>query len=333
MEYERLTGTEKAAVLTLALPEEAARALLGRLGEDEVERILAAAAHLDEVPAPVLERVLAEFRESLSCRRHVVLGGRARAGALARSSLAEATGIALSQRIGRDDARIDRRLARFSPGFVARTLAPEHPQTTALVLSQLPPERAAFVIAALPPEVAADVVLRLASLDDVPRAVIAELEEAIAEIFDGGSGPPSPVGGVEVAARLMAKVPRSAAHAVLDGAEAANPILVEEIRRRMFRFDDLQRLDRRGFQLLLQEVPIEDLVLALKNASEAMCAKVFENVSMRAAEQVREEMDLLGVVRTSEIEAVQARILDTARRLEEEGRLDLGGEGTDDADF
>lgn len=326
MEFERLSGLEKAAVLTLALPEEAARALLGRLGDDEVARLLGAVARLDEVPGSVQERVLAEFREAVGQRRRVLVGGRRRAALLAREALEPSRAERVSGHLGADESRVDRRLARFSPGFVARSLAGEHPQTVALVLAQLPPERAAFVLAALPEALAADVVLRMATLEDVPADVLAELEEGVAALFDTRSGPSTPVGGVEVTARVLARIPRSAGLPLLAGVDERNPLVGEEIRRRMFRFDELRRLDRKSFQALLREVSIEDLVMALAAAGEEMREKVFENVSQRAGEQIQEDLELLGAVRRSDSEAVQQRIVDVARRLEEEGRLDLEAE-------
>jgi flagellar motor switch protein FliG len=330
VEFERMTGVEKAAVLALALPDEAAQALLSRLGEDELERVLAAVASFDEVPGIVRERVLAEFRAALDRRKLVLVGGRARAVALARGALDGERADRVTKGIGRDEARIDRILARFEPGFIARTLAGEHPQTIALVLSQLSPEPAAAVVAALPGALGADVVIRLASLELVPAAVIAELEAGIAELFDADVGPAAAVGGKELAARILNRVPRTAGHALLEAVDARDPGVAAEIRRRMLRFDELRRIDRRGFQMLLREVPIEDLVLALKATTEEMREKVFENVSSRAAEQIREEAELLGAVRRSDVERVQERIVEIARRLEEEGRLELeDGESVD----
>lgn len=326
-----MTGVEKAAVLVLAVPPEAARELLTRLGDDELERVLAAVARFDEVPAEVRERVLAEFRESLGRRRQVLVGGRGRAVALAQGALDPARADRLARTLGRDETRIDRVLARFAPGFIARTLAGEQPQTIALCLSQLPAEQAAAVMAALPETLGSDVVIRLASLDAVPSEVIAELEAGVAELFDEGSGPLSPVGGKEAAARILNRVPRAASDAILDSVDGREPEVAREIRRRMLCFDDLKRLERRGFQLLLREIPIEDLVLALKAASEPMRERVFENVSARTAEQIREDTELLGRVRRTEVERVQARIVEVARRLEEQGRLELDeGDRVDD---
>ena len=318
-----MTGVEKAAVLALALPPEASRELLSSLADDELERVLAAVARMGEVTGNVRERVLAEFQDSLGRHREALVGGRARAIALARGALDAERADRVSRCIGRDEDRIDRSLARLEPGFVARTLAHEHPQTIALVLAQLPEERAAAVMAALPESLSSDVVMRLASLDMVPADVVAELEEGVAELFDAGRGPASAVGGVDVAARILNRVPRSTGNAILNGVEGCDSDVASEIRQRMLRFDDLHRIDRRGFQTLLREIAIEDLVLALRATSDEMREKVFDNVSTRAAERIREDAELLGPVRRSEVEKVQGRIVEIARRLEEEGRIEL----------
>ncbi len=318
-----MTGVEKAAVLTLALPPEASRDLLSRLGDAEVERLMAVIARFDEVPGSVREQVLSEFHEALGRHRESLIGGRARAVDLARSALGDVRAQRVSRCIGTDETRLDLVLARLDPGFVARTLAGEHPQTLALVLAQLSEERAAAVVAALPADLGGDVMIRLATLGTLPADVLAEIEQDVAELFDAGRGPASPVGGANAAARILNRVPRSAGAAILDGVDACDPCIAQEIRRRMLRFDDLHRLDRRDFQILLREVSIEDLVLALKTAGDAIRAKVFDNVSNRAAEQIREDAELLGAVRRSEVERVQERIVEIARRLDDEGRIAL----------
>jgi flagellar motor switch protein FliG len=256
VEYERMTGVEKAAVLALALPPEAGRALLSRLGDDELARVLGAVARFDEVPADVRAHVLQEFQEAAGRHRQVLLGGRARAAALAREALDSARAARMTRDLGRDESRVDRVLARFEPRFIARTLGAEHPQTIALALSQLPSERAAAVVAELPEALGTDVVMRLASLDAVPAEVIAELEVGVAELFDDGAGPAAPVGGKDLAARILNRIPRSAGNAILEGVDGRDPEIASEIRRRMLCFDDLRRLDRKGFQTLLREIPI-----------------------------------------------------------------------------
>jgi len=326
-----MTGAEKAAVLALTLSPEASRELFARLGDDAVERVLAAVARFAEVPGDVRERVLAEYRDAVARHRDALVGGRARATALARGALDPERAARVCRGIGRDETRIDRTLAAFAPGFVARTLAAEHPQTVALVLSQLPDERAAAVLAELPEDLGADVVIRLASLDAVPADVLDEIEAGVAELFDAGRGPSAPVGGQEVAARILGRVPRGSGTTILDGVGAREPEVASEIRRRMLRFEDLRRLDRRDFQTLLREISIEDLVLALKGSGDEMREKVFENVSHRAADQIREEAALMGPAKRSEVEAVRERIVEIARRLADDGRIDLHGEGSNDA--
>lgn len=323
MEFAHLTGVEKAAVLALALPPEASKDLLSRLDDVEVERVMAMIARFDEVPGTVRDQVLSEFRDAVEKHRESLIGGRGRAAALARSALDAERAQRIARCIGRDETRIDRVLARLDPGFVARTLAGEHPQTVALVLAQLSEDRAAAIVASLPQGFGTDVMVRLAGLDAVPADVLAELEEDVAELFDAGQGPAAPVGGASVAARILNRVPRAAGSMILEAVEDTDPCLAQQIRRRMLRFDDLHRLDRRDFQVLLREVSIEDLVLALKTAGEAIRAKVFDNVSNRAAEQIREEAELLGAVRRSDVERVQERIVEIARRLDDEGRIAL----------
>lgn len=331
MDFDHMTGVDRAAVLALSLPSDQARALLSRLGDDELERVLAAVARLDEVPEPVQEKVLAEFRASNEQRGEVRVGGRARAVALAHGVLDSERAERVSRHLGRDETRIDRVLARFEAGFVARTLALEHPQTIALVLSQLPSTRGAQLIGKLPEALGADVVLRLANLDAVPSEVIAELEQGVGELFDRWTGPAARVGGMKAAAELLNKAPRLASTAILAGVDERNPVMATEIRRRMFCFEDLRFLDSKGFQALLREIAIEEIVVALRTASQELREKLFENVSARAAEQIREDLELLGPVRRSEVERVQAHILDLARGLQDVGRIELGaGEDADE---
>ncbi|MCC6639917.1 MAG: hypothetical protein IT386_01995 [Deltaproteobacteria bacterium] len=330
MEFERMTGVEKAAVLALALSPDDSRELFAHLDDADLERVLVAVARVGEVPGPVRERVLAEYRDAVARNADALVGGRARALALARGTLDAERAARVCRGIGSEETRIDRTLAGFAPGFVARTLAGEHPQTIALVLSQLPEQRAAAVMGVLPESLGAEVVIRLASLGAVPADVLEEIEAGVAELFDEGRAPAAAVGGEEVAARILNRVPRAAGSAILDGVLCRAPEVASEIRRRMLRFDDLRRLDRRDFQTLLREISIEDLVLALKGSADEMREKVFENVSHRAADQIRAESELMGPARRSEVDAVRERIVESARRLADDGRIDLRGEESAD---
>ncbi len=330
MDFDRLTGPEKAAVLVLSLPQEAVRDFLGRLQDDEVERILAAVSRFEEIPPRVQERILGEFRDSIGNRDQTVTGGRTRALDLVQSTLEPDRSRQILEKLGRDEMRIDWTMRAFEPPYVAQQIEGEHVQTIALILSQIPAERGAAVIASLPEAIRAEVVLRLADLETVSNDVITDLEEGVADLFGKRPGAPTRVGGTAMAAKLLNKVARNDGQSILEGVDNRNPAIAVEIRKRMLTFDDLVALDKRGIQTLLREVPIEDLVVALKTASDEMREKVFSNVSTRAADQIKEEQELLGPMKLSDVEKIQMQVVEVARRLEEEGKLTLDVGGGDD---
>jgi len=330
VDFDQLTGPEKAAILVLSLPEDRAREFFARMEDDEVEKILAAIARFEEIPPKIQEQVLEEFREAVGERNYGVAGGRDRALALLERSLSEDRAREIMVKLGRDEKRIDWTLRGFEPAFVAAVLRSEHPQTIALILSQIPAEHGAEVIHHLPEDLRPEVLLRLADLGTVTTEIVGELEEGVAELFGRRPGSPTRVGGHDVAAKLLNRVPKTDGQAILEGLESRNPELAGEIRKRMLTFNDLVNIDRKGFQALLREISTEDLVVALKLASEEMKEKVFSNVSSRAADQLREEGELLGPMRVADVEKVQQQIVDVARRLEEEGRLSINLGGGDE---
>ncbi|MCG8589713.1 MAG: flagellar motor switch protein FliG [Proteobacteria bacterium] len=329
--YEKLSGSEKAAIVILSLPPDAIRKLLSRMENNEVERILAAVSRCEEISPTVQEKVLADFREAIGSGELSIRGGRHRAFELVNSTLEPDRAEQIVEKLGRDERRVDWTLRNYTPEFIAAAIADEHPQTIAVILAQIPADRGAAVIAALPDTVQPDVVLRLADLETVSGDTIMELEEELAVMFEREVGASARLGGTEVAAKLLNGVPKSECATIMEGVDTKAPELAGEIRKRMLTFNDLEGVDSRGFQTLLREIPTEDLVIALKTATDEMREKVFSNVSSRAAEQLREESDLLPPMKLSEVERVQMEIVDVARRLEEEGRLtiDTGGGGDD----
>ncbi len=330
MQFEALSGPEKSAVLMLSLPEETVEAFLAQLSDAEVERVMAAVSRMEEVPANVQETVLREFHQALGSSENRVLGGRSRAMALIHASLEEGRSKKILEKLGRDEKRIDWTLRAFEPPYIAEVLSGEHPQTIAFVLSQLPADRGGAVIAALPEDMRPDVVIRLAELEAVSNEVITLIEEGVAELFGRPMGAPTKVGGHDAAARLLNQVPKSDGSAILESVDGRDPNIASELRKRMLTFNDLATVDNRGFQSLLREVSTEDLVIALKTSSEEMKEKVFSNVSSRAAEQIKEEAELLPPMKLSEVEQVQMQIVDAARRLEEEGKLNIDAGGGED---
>ena len=331
LQYELLTGVEKAAILMMALTPNRVQDLMKRLEDAEVERILASVARFDTVPSTTLDKVLQEFQEAIGKHEISIQGGREQAMALIAGAIEDDRANRLMEKLGRDEKRIDWTLRDYTPEFIADQLSSEHPQTIALILAQLPAERGATIVAHLTDDVRPEVMLRVANLETVSSIVIYELEDEIATMFSRSVGAPTPLGGTEVAAKLLNGVPKADGQLILDKMDTRDPEIAADIRKQMLTFNDLESIDKRGFQSLLREIPTEDLVIALKTASDEMKEKVFSNVSSRAADQIKEEAELLPPMRLSEIEQIQRQIVDIARRLEEEGVLtiDTGGGGDD----
>ncbi|NNL67652.1 MAG: flagellar motor switch protein FliG [Myxococcales bacterium] len=328
MEYEALAGAEKAAIVILSLPSDQVRDFLSQLEDDEVEKALAAVSRMDEIPSRVQQLVLQEFQDTLGrAEAEAVRGGRKKAVSIVEGALDQGRAARILEHLGRDEKRIDWTLRSYQPAFIADRLESEHPQTIALVLSQMPSERGAAVIEALPEPLRPDIVLRLASLEPVSNEVISELELGVSELFERKPTPTTRVGGAKAAASMLNRVPKEQGAEILGAVDERDSETALSIRKRMLTFEDLIFIDRRGFQVFLREVATEDLAVALKAASEEMKEQVFSNLSSRAAEQIKEEMDLLGPMKLSDVEEVQERIVETARTLESDGQItiELGG--------
>jgi len=330
LEFESLSGPEKVAIVILSMREEIVRDLLGQLADEEVGKALAAVSRMDEIPSQVRDRVLKEFEEGMKRGDESLVGGREQALHLVESSLDPKRASKILENLGSDEKRIDWTLRPYQPGFIADRIREEHPQTIALVLSQLPAERGAKVIEALPDDLRSEVVLRLASLDPVGTDVIAELELGVAELFQRKPISTTRVGGPKAAASMLNRVRKEEGMAILGGVDLCDAEMASSIRKRMLTFDDLVNIDRRGFQSLLREISTDDLAVALKVASEAMRDKVFQNLSSRAVEQIKEEIDLLGPTKLSDVEKVQEQIVEVARHLASEGRFSFDVGGSDD---
>lgn len=330
LQYEFLTGAEKAAILMLALPPQRVGTLMAKMDDGEVERILAAVSRFDEIPATVLDRVLQDFQEAIGRHELSIHGGREQALGLIQSTLEESRANKLMEKLGRDEKRVDWTLRAYSPSFIAETISEEHPQTIALVLAQIPADRGAAVVAELPEAIQAEVLLRVAGLETVTSDVIFDVEEELSDMFQRRVGAPTPLGGADAAAKLLNGIPKSEGQTILEAVDSRDPDVAGEIRKRMLTFNDLSTIDKRGFQTMLREIATEDLVVALKTATDEMRDKVFSNVSSRAADQIREEAELLPPMKLSEIETIQQQIVDVARRLEEEGALTIDASGGGD---
>lgn len=330
MDWERLSGSEKAAVFVLSIPQAIARGYLSNLDDKEVERILSAVARFDVVPPEIQMRVMAEFREAMAKREVEMRGGADRARFIAETTLTDDRAKRVLEHLGEEDKRIEWTLLPFSPKFIADTLSGEHPQTIALVLSQLPADRGAIVLEHFDAQLRSEIVLSLAELESVSTEILSDLEGGVVELFGRPPGDAAHLGGTEAVAKLLNSVNKQASTSILDGIQSRNEELAGMIRNRMLTFNDLVCLTDRAFQQLLREVPSDRLVIALRTGTEEIKKRIFANVSKRAGDQIKEDMELQGPIKLSDVEKVQREIVEIARRLESEGTISIEiGAGSD----
>jgi flagellar motor switch protein FliG len=326
---EELTGIRRAAVLLVALKQDTAARILRSLSRERVEEISREVAALEAVAPEVRDQVIREFYNLVMARQYTDSGGISWARTL------------LEKTLPPDEARrvisiIEHQVHEQPFSFLQKTekenlvmfLQEEHPQTIALVLSHLPPGMATDILAALPTERQIEVVSRVANMDQTSPDVIKEVERGLEKRLAGlVSERFERVGGVSAVAEILNMAGRATEKAILEGLESCDPQLVEQIRRLMFVFEDIIRVNDKGIQAVLKEVENDALSLALKTASEELKDKIFKNMSERAAQMIKEEMDFMGPVRVSDVETAQQRIVDIVRRLEDAGEVIIAGRG------
>lgn len=324
-----LTPIRKAAVLLVVLKQEAAAKVLRGLDQSRVEEISREIAALDSVPQDARQAVISEFYHLVLARQYADSGGLSWARNL------------LTKTLPPDEAKriistIEHQVHATPFSFLQKTekenlvtfLQEEHPQTIALVLAHLPSAMASDILTRLPTERQIEVIARIANMDQTSPDVIKEVERGLEKRMAGMvSERFERVGGVPSVAEMLNLAGRASEKAILEGLETENPQLVEEIRRLMFVFEDILRVNDKGIQAVMKEVQNEELALALKTASDELKAKIFGNMSERAAQLIREEMEFMGPVRVSDVEAAQQKIVDIVRRLEDAGEVIIAGKG------
>jgi flagellar motor switch protein FliG len=325
-------GIEKSAMLLLTLGEDEAAEVLKHLGPREVQKLGSAMAHLKTVPRDRIEPVLDELNERTSQGAPVTVDEE-----VIRSMLTKALGddraANLISRIlqGSDTAGIES-LKWMDAPTVADLIRNEHPQIIATILVHLEFDHAGEILKHFADRLRNDIVLRIATLDGVQPQALTELNDALSRVMSGAASVKKhAMGGARHAAEILNFAGNAVETAVLDSVREFDPDLAQKILDEMFVFENLIDVEDRGIQLLLREIQSESLIVALKGASEQMREKVFKNMSQRAAEMLREDLEAKGPVRLSEVEAEQKEILKVARRLAEEGQIVLGGKGSEDA--
>jgi flagellar motor switch protein FliG len=329
---EELSGLERAAVLLLSLGEDAAAEVMKHLAPREVQRLGAAMAKLRKVSPTEAHEVIRSFREQIELQTTLGLG----ANEFLKGALTKALGgdraAALVERIlhGGESNGLEN-LKWLEPRAIAELIKLEHPQVIALVLSYLDADQAGEVLQFLPQRTAGEALLRLAALDSLQPNALKELNDALEELLSGEqqSVQVSAMGGPKVAAEILNRLDTSLANAILELLRTQDEELANKVQEQMFVFDDLINVDDRSIQVMLREISSETLILALKGANAQLREKFLRNMSKRAAEMLRDDMEAKGPVRLSEVEAAQKEILQIATRLEAAGQIQLGGGGAE----
>jgi flagellar motor switch protein FliG len=322
---EKLTGPQKAAIFLMIMGEEFTSEVYKYLDEEDIKRIGIEMAKIDYIPVEAIKKVLEEANiEAKDLMENINVSP----DEFLRESLIKAYGEKgkeiyeeIKKEIGPETFK---KLKKLDPKTIASFLANEHPQTVAIILVHLEPDLAGQVLQLLPDKLRSEVLLRIALLNKVDPEIVQEISDALeAELQSVGGALGRRIGGPEKAAEILSHAGRDLEDELLTEIEDENPNLAEEIRKYLFTFEDFLNVDDFAIQTLLREISTDDLKLALKGASEELKDKFYRNMSKRAAELLKEELDMMGPVRITEVEKAQQNIIRVAKKLEQEGKIVL----------
>jgi flagellar motor switch protein FliG len=320
---QELTGKQKAAILMISLGSEVSSKVMKSLREDEIEELTMEIANLKRVTAEIKDRVIDEFLQICVAQEYIVTGGID----YAREILEKALGSQKAKDIiGKLTASLQIRPFDFArktePSQLLNFLQNEHPQTIALVMAYLRPEQAAIILSALPPLQQVEVARRIAIMDRTSPEVLREVEQVLEKKLSSFVMHDFTIaGGIEPMVEILNRVDRGTEKTILEALAEEDPELADEIKSRMFVFENVTSLDNRSVQRFLREVDVKDLGLALKTASDEVRDLIMKNMSKRAAEMLKEDMEMMGPVRLRDVEEAQQKIVNIIRQLEDSGEL------------
>ena len=332
MSLDGLSGVQKAAVLLITLGPERSAEVFKHLKDEEIEELTLEIANTRSVSPEVKEEVLNEFYQVCLAQQYIAEGGIG----YAKQLLDKALGVERAQEvIGKLTASLQVRPFEFvrktDPSQLLNFIQDEHPQTIAMILSYLTSAQSAMVLGALPPEKQADVAKRIAMMDrtspDVIKEVERVLERRLASLVNQDY---TIVGGVDAIVNILNTVDRATEKHIMESLEIEEPELADEIRKKMFVFEDILLLDDRAIQRVLRDVDNNDLAVALKSANDEVQNVIFKNLSKRLAAMIKEDMDFMGPVRMKDVEEAQQKIVGVIRRLEDAGEIVISRGGGDE---
>ena len=332
MATDGLNGVQKAAVLLIALGPERSADVFKHLKEDEIEELTLEIANTRSISPQIKEDVLEEFYQICLAQRYIAEGGIGYAKELLDKALgADKAQEVITKLTASLQVRPFEFVRKTDPSQLLNFIQDEHPQTIAMILSYLTSAQAAMVIGALPPEKQADVAKRIAMMDrtspDVIKEVEKVLERKLASLVNQDY---TIVGGVDAIVNILNTVDRSTEKHIMESLEIEEPELADEIRKKMFVFEDILLLDDRAIQRVLRDVENSDLGIALKGANEEVQNVIFKNLSKRLAAMIKEDMDFMGPVRMKDVEEAQQKIVSVIRKLEDAGEIVISRGGGDE---
>ncbi len=332
MATDGLNGVQKAAVLLIALGPERSADVFKHLKEDEIEELTLEIANTRSISPQIKEDVLEEFYQICLAQRYIAEGGIGYAKELLDKALgADKAQEVITKLTASLQVRPFEFVRKTDPSQLLNFIQDEHPQTIAMILSYLTSAQAAMVIGALPPEKQADVAKRIAMMDrtspDVIKEVEKVLERKLASLVNQDY---TIVGGVDAIVNILNTVDRSTEKHIMESLEIEEPELADEIRKKMFVFEDILLLDDRAIQRVLRDVENSDLGIALKGANEEVQNVIFKNLSKRLAAMIKEDMEFMGPVRMKDVEEAQQKIVSVIRKLEDAGEIVISRGGGDE---
>ena len=326
-----MNGADKAAIFLLFIGPEATSKVFEHLDDDEIKKIGQSMAGLGHVTRPVIDKVMNEFTSMTDPASGFFSQGEEFVKKVLEKSLGPQKAEVLMQELYSSRGEMVDILANMDGKTIANFLSQEHPQTIAVILAKLKPKQTGEVIGHLPQELQADVIMRIADVDQVSPEILSEIDDVIKKEFTSMGGVQRfKVGGVEKVVEVFGHLDRSREKQILDSLDVLNPPLAEIIRKHLFTFEDIFTLDERSIQMIMREVSTETLTLSLKTCTDELKEKIFRNISSRAAELIKEDLEVMGPVRLSDVEKAQSEIVKVAAKLEEEGTIVIAGRGGDD---
>lgn len=327
-----LTGKQKAAILLISLGPDVSASVYKHLTEEEIERLTLEISGVRKVDSRDKEEILEEFHNIALAQDYISQGGIGYAKQVLEKALGTDQATAIINRLTSSlQVRPFDFARKADPGQILNFIQNEHPQTIALILSYLDPTQAGQILSELPQEVQADIARRIALMDSTSPEIINEVEQILERKLSATvTQDYTQTGGVEAVVDVLNGVDRSTERTILDALEIQDPELAEEIKKRMFVFEDIVTLDGRAIQRVVRESDNEDLKLSLKVASDEVKEIVFRNMSKRMVETFQEEMEFMGPVRLRDVEEAQSRIVSVIRKLEETGDIVIARGGRDD---